>query len=92
MVLTQNVKYILSCLVFQDAQEFFLYLLGTIDKQQRLSSEIENPVDCFRFQFQDRIQCMTSKKVSYSNRDDFILQLPVPMDAATNKGTGQHAV
>jgi len=71
----------------QDAQEYFLHLLGTVDKQQRVSSPGNgNPADAFRFQLEDRIQCSSSGKVQYSHRDDFILQLPVPMEAATNKG------
>ena len=74
----------------QDAQEFFLHLLGTIDKSQRLATPTEagqrNPADFFRFQFEDRIECVDSGKVRYSRRDDFLLQLPVPMEQATNRG------
>lgn len=74
----------------QDAQEFFLHFLSTIDKGQRLaspsSSATNNSADLFRFQFEDRLECVVSGKVRYTKRDDFLLQLPVPMDMATNKG------
>lgn len=70
----------------QDAQEFFLHLLSSIDKNQRLSVPNSNPVDAFRFQFEDRVECGGSGSVRYSKRDDFLLQLPVPMDLATNQG------
>lgn len=35
---------------------------------------------------EERIECVVSKKVRYSKRDDTILTLPVPLEAATNKG------
>ena len=74
----------------QDAQEFFLHLLSTIDKNQRLATPTDagprNPADFFRFQFEDRVECVESGKVRYSRRDDFLLQLPVPMEQATNRG------
>ena len=35
---------------------------------------------------EERIECVVSKKVKYSKRDDNILTLPVPLEAATNKG------
>jgi ubiquitin carboxyl-terminal hydrolase 5/13 len=46
----------------------------------------DNPADCFRFNVEERVECLQSKKVKYSNRDDFILALPVPLEAASNKG------
>ncbi len=45
-----------------------------------------NPVDWFRFQLEDRVECVESNNVCYCNRDDFILQLPVVMEDAANKG------
>ena len=71
-------------------RSFFLHLFSTIDKNQRVSSlpesAIRNPADFFRFQFEDRVECVESGKVRYSKRDDFLLQLPVPMSMATNRG------
>lgn len=66
-----------------------MHLLGIIDKNQRVvstPSSSRNPADFFRFQFEDRVKCVVSGKVRYSRRDDYLLQLPVPMDMATNKG------
>ena len=37
-------------------------------------------------QVEERIECVVSKKVRYTNRDDTILTLPVHLEAATNKG------
>ena len=34
---------------------------------------------------EERIECVMSKKVRYSKRNDTILTLPVPLEAATNK-------
>lgn len=77
-------------MLLQDAQEFFLHLLSTIGKNQRLTSlpesAVRNPADFFRFQFEDRVECVESGNVRYSKRDDCLMQLPVPMDMATNKG------
>ena len=75
-------------MLLQDAQEFFLHLLSSIDKNQRLSVPTSNPVDTFRFQFEDRVECGSSGNVRYSKRDDFLLQRPVPMELATNQGMG----
>ena len=39
-----------------------------------------------RVKVEERIECVVSKKVRYSKRDDTILTLPVPLEAATNNG------
>ncbi len=70
----------------QDAQEFYLHLLASIDKNQRTKPGTLNAVDSFRFQTEERIECVASGKVRYSLREDNLLPLPVPLDAATNKG------
>ncbi|KAF2975716.1 hypothetical protein EK904_014029 [Melospiza melodia maxima] len=59
----------------QDAQEFFLHLINLV----------ENPSDVFRFLVEERTQCCQSRKVRYTHRVDYIMQLPVAMEAATNK-------
>lgn len=46
----------------------------------------ENPSDVFRFLVEERTQCCQSRKVRYTERVDYIMQLPVAMEAATNKG------
>ncbi|XP_064384127.1 ubiquitin carboxyl-terminal hydrolase 5-like [Halichondria panicea] len=68
----------------QDAQEFYLHLLALIDKNQRTKPGTLNAVDSFRFQTEERIECVASGKVRYSLREDNLLPLPVPLDTATN--------
>lgn len=66
----------------QDAQEYFLHLLAELERNNRGQF---NPSDCFKFQVVDRVECSASKKVKYTDRSDYLLQLPVPLDAVTNK-------
>lgn len=40
----------------------------------------------FRFLVEEKIKCLATEKVKYTQRVDYIMQLPVPMDAALNKG------
>ena len=35
---------------------------------------------------EEKIKCLATEKVTYTQRVDYIMQLPVPMDAALNKG------
>lgn len=37
---------------------------------------------------EEKIKCLATEKVKYTQRVDYIMQLPVPMDAALNKGRG----
>lgn len=53
---------------------------------QRNSSGSENPSDVFRFIVEERVQCCQSQKVRYTQRVDYLMQLPVPIEAATNRG------
>ncbi|KAF5272753.1 hypothetical protein FQA39_LY07780 [Lamprigera yunnana] len=66
----------------QDAQEFFLYLLSLLERNNR--NEM-NPGECFKFQVEERVQCNESKKVKYTRRADNILALNIPLEAAINK-------
>lgn len=66
----------------QDAQEFFLHLLSELEKNNRGQF---NPSECFKFQVVERVECSVSKKVKYTDRSDFLLPLPVPLDRVTNK-------
>ncbi|XP_032639555.1 ubiquitin carboxyl-terminal hydrolase 13 [Chelonoidis abingdonii] len=66
----------------QDAQEFFLHLINLVERN-RIGSE--NPSDVFRFLVEERTQCCQSRKVRYTERVDYLMQLPVAMEAATNK-------
>ncbi|XP_040284198.1 ubiquitin carboxyl-terminal hydrolase 13 isoform X2 [Bufo bufo] len=66
----------------QDAQEFFLHLIGLAERN---SIGSENPTEVFRFLVEERTQCCQSRKVRYTERVDSIMQLPVAMEAAINK-------
>jgi ubiquitin carboxyl-terminal hydrolase 5/13 len=65
----------------QDAQEFMLHLFSVIERNSR--GQI-NPTEAFKFQIEDRVECLSSKKVKYSYRDEFVLPLMIPLDQATN--------
>ncbi|KAK3106047.1 hypothetical protein FSP39_011642, partial [Pinctada imbricata] len=66
----------------QDAQEYYLHLLNILEKNTRGTL---NPSDSFKFKVEERVQCTQSGKVKYSNRPEYCLALPIPMEAATNK-------
>ncbi|GCC45656.1 hypothetical protein chiPu_0029630, partial [Chiloscyllium punctatum] len=52
---------------------------------QRNCRSSHNPNEAFRFLVEERISCLASGKVKYTQRVDYIMQLPVPMEAAVNK-------
>ena len=60
-------------------------MLSIIEKNQHTKPGTLNVVDSFRFQTEERIQCVTSGKVRYTQREDNLFALPVPLNAATNK-------
>ncbi|CAH2247759.1 ubiquitin carboxyl-terminal hydrolase 13 [Pelobates cultripes] len=66
----------------QDAQEFYLHLINLVERN---SIGLENPSDVFRYLVEDRTQCCQSRKVRYTQRVSYLMQLPVAMEAATNK-------
>jgi len=68
----------------QDAHEYFLHLLSLISKKEHFNSPMMNIQRCFAFQYETRLVCLSSNKVSYSQREDVSLLLPVPLDKATN--------
>lgn len=54
--------------------------------EQRNSTGSENPSDVFRFLVEERTQCCQSRRVRYTQRVDYCIQLPAPIEAATNRG------
>ncbi|KAM0730160.1 Ubiquitin carboxyl-terminal hydrolase 5 [Formica fusca] len=66
----------------QDAQEFLLYLINLLNRNSR--HEV-CPTECFRFKVEERYQCSKSYKVKYTSRPEYILPLPIPLEAAVNK-------
>ncbi|KAJ7379748.1 Ubiquitin carboxyl-terminal hydrolase 5 [Desmophyllum pertusum] len=69
----------------QDAEEFFMHLLSTVDRTERTNAGPINPADSFRYKVEERTQCMQSRKVRYNNREDTLLSLSIPMEAVLNK-------
>jgi ubiquitin carboxyl-terminal hydrolase 5/13 len=65
----------------QDAQEYMMHLFNVIERNSRGQA---NPTDVFKFQIEDRVECLTSKKVKYSYRDEWMLPLMIPLEQATN--------
>ncbi|MGH0159056.1 UNVERIFIED_CONTAM: hypothetical protein FKN15_049597 [Acipenser sinensis] len=55
------------------------------EEHKRNSGGSENPSDVFRFLVEERTQCCQSRMVRYTQRADNLMQLPAPMEAATNK-------
>ena len=54
--------------------------------EQRHSRGSSSPTVALKFRVEDRIECMQSHKVKYNYRDDYELALPIPLEAASNKG------
>ncbi|XP_020504757.1 ubiquitin carboxyl-terminal hydrolase 5 isoform X1 [Labrus bergylta] len=65
----------------QDAQEFLLHFINMVERNCRSGS---NPSEAFRFLVEEKIVCQQSQKAKYTQRVDYIVQLPVLMDQATN--------
>ncbi|TWW57978.1 Ubiquitin carboxyl-terminal hydrolase 13 [Takifugu flavidus] len=66
----------------QDAHEFLLHLINLVERN---SAGSENPSDVFRFLVEERVQCCQSRRVRYSQRVDYCIQLPAPLEAAINR-------
>ncbi|XP_034035786.1 ubiquitin carboxyl-terminal hydrolase 13 isoform X1 [Thalassophryne amazonica] len=66
----------------QDAHEFFLHVINLVERN---SAGSENPSDIFRFLVEERIQCCQTRRVRYTQRVDYGIQLPAPFEAATNR-------
>uniref|UniRef100_A0A671YZV3 Ubiquitin carboxyl-terminal hydrolase n=1 Tax=Sparus aurata TaxID=8175 RepID=A0A671YZV3_SPAAU len=66
----------------QDAHEFLLHMINLVERN---STGSENPSDVFRFLVEERTQCCQSRRVRYTQRVDYCIQLPAPIEAATNR-------
>ncbi|CAB1314306.1 unnamed protein product [Coregonus sp. 'balchen'] len=66
----------------QDAHEFFLHLINLVERN---SAGSENPSDVFRYVVEERVQCCQTQRVRYNQKVDYLMQLPVPMEAASNR-------
>uniref|UniRef100_A0A3B5K7V1 Ubiquitin carboxyl-terminal hydrolase n=1 Tax=Takifugu rubripes TaxID=31033 RepID=A0A3B5K7V1_TAKRU len=72
----------------QDAQEYLLHFINMVERNCRSGT---NPSEAFRFLVEEKIVCQQSQKAKYTQRVDYIIQLPVPMDQATNAEELQEA-
>jgi ubiquitin carboxyl-terminal hydrolase 5/13 len=61
----------------QDAEEFFQFMLESFRAREGRSTD---PTTTFDFTSQDRLQCVSCKKVRYMSTDSQTLALPVPDD------------
>lgn len=68
----------------QDAQEFLLHLINTLDRNFRIGGKSCNPTKALAFQIEDRIECTSSHKVNYTTRTEYVLPLPIAMDKMLN--------
>lgn len=65
----------------QDAFDFYLHMVTLFERNSRNQM---NPMDVLSLNLEERVECMSSKKVKYSRRDEYCLPLQIPLDKATN--------
>lgn len=65
----------------QDALDFYLHFINVLERN---SHNQFNPADALKFSIEERVECMASKKVKYTRRDEYCLPLQIPMDKAIN--------
>ena len=72
----------------QDAFELLLYLLKLITRSSHMPP-LQDPVSSFRFTMEQRLQCISCKKVRYRTDEQDNLSIPVPVrrKASTAAGT-----
>jgi ubiquitin carboxyl-terminal hydrolase 5/13 len=62
----------------QDAFEFLLHVFKLITRSQH-STQLQDPTRCFRFVMEQRLQCLSCKKVRYSSDEQDNISIPVPI-------------
>ncbi|GAB0093921.1 Ubiquitin carboxyl-terminal hydrolase [Sergentomyia squamirostris] len=65
----------------QDAHEFYLHLVATLEKNSRGQA---NPADALKYEVEERVMCCASGKVRYSTRNEWSLPLQIPLHQANN--------
>ena len=63
----------------QDALEFLQHLFKLVTRSQH-SSDAKDPTQPFRFELEQRLQCMGCKKVKYSSNEQDNIFLDVPLE------------
>ena len=74
----------------QDAFELLLHLLKLITRSSH-TAPLQDPVQSFRFVMEQRLQCMSCKKVRYRTDEQDNISIPVPVKRRTlvvNEGSG----
>jgi ubiquitin carboxyl-terminal hydrolase 5/13 len=66
----------------QDAFELLLHLLKLMSRSQHVAAH-KNPVDAFRFVMEQRLQCISCKKVRYREDEQENISVPVPIRRIT---------
>ena len=74
---------------YQDAQEYFSYLIDMLGRAEhaagsRLNAPLNNSSKLLEFGTETRIECLTSHRVSYMTERSAVLSLEIPLDAAVN--------
>jgi ubiquitin carboxyl-terminal hydrolase 5/13 len=62
----------------QDAFEFLLHLFKLINRSQHPPA-LGDPTDAFRFVMEQRLQCLSCKKVRYSTEEQDNISVPLPV-------------
>ncbi|PSN64514.1 ubiquitin carboxyl-terminal hydrolase 14 [Corynespora cassiicola Philippines] len=62
----------------QDAFELLLHLLKLVSRSQHVAPH-KDPVDAFRFVLEQRLQCVSCKKVRYRTDEQENISIPVPI-------------
>ncbi|TVY30601.1 Ubiquitin carboxyl-terminal hydrolase [Lachnellula hyalina] len=62
----------------QDAFEFLLHVFKLVTRSKH-TAELQDPVRSFRFVMEQRLQCLSCKKVRYSTDEQDNISIPVPI-------------
>jgi ubiquitin carboxyl-terminal hydrolase 5/13 len=62
----------------QDAFEFLLHMFKLITRSQH-PAPLQDPIEAFRFVMEQRLQCLSCKKVRYSTNVQDNISIPVPI-------------
>ena len=74
----------------QDAFELLLHLLKLITRSSH-TAPLEDPVQSFRFVLEQRLQCLTCKRVRYRTDEQDNLSIPVPVRRKAQVSSGDAA-
>eukprot|EP00484_Ammonia_sp_Unknown_P024099 CAMPEP_0197042240 /NCGR_PEP_ID=MMETSP1384-20130603/18630_1 /TAXON_ID=29189 /ORGANISM="Ammonia sp." /LENGTH=898 /DNA_ID=CAMNT_0042473309 /DNA_START=23 /DNA_END=2719 /DNA_ORIENTATION=- len=72
----------------QDAVEYFRHLLEFMNRRERSSQVLDKQIaglkTLFKVKIEERLECLQSNKVRYSEAEDVILRVDVDLNLATN--------